>query len=258
LNTLKERITKNSIVYIGSLISFLILVVIVFIFPIEFSGYKTTDVLAPIWFGITETGGWVGGTFIFLMLLFYLIIHFNRSSKKYSDLVFFISLVFFTQVFITGFSQFYAKDLFRKPRPNQLYLMEKGYMKKEGTEFFSMPSAERRKYLQEKIKQGDDSLIDIYPPILNNWIYDSGFSFPSGHSQTSFFLGTVIAFAIFRTARGRYKHFLIIPFIWAVLVALSRVVIGIHYPIDVAAGAFVGMSAAILIISLKKVNSIFE
>jgi len=256
--TLKERISKNSYIYLSSLFSFLILIIIVFLFPVEFSGYRTTDLLAPIWFGITETGGWRGGIFIFLILLFYLLIHFKRSSKKYSDLVFFISIVFFTQIFITGFSQFYAKDLFRKPRPNQLYLVEKGYMEKEGTLFFSMPSGERRKYLQEKIKQDDDSLSDIYPPILNNWIYDSGFSFPSGHSQTSFFLGSIIAFAILRTTSGKNKYFFIIPLIWAILVALSRVVIGIHYPIDVAAGAFVGMSAAIVIISLKRVNSIFE
>jgi len=256
--TLKDRISKNSYIYLGSLISLLILIIIVFLFPVEFSGYKTTDVLAPIWFGITQTGGWMGGIYIFLILIFYLLIHFKRSSKKYSDLLFFISLVFFTQVFITGFSQFYAKDLFRKPRPNQIYLMEKGYMEKKGAEFFSMPSGERRKYLQETIKHSDDSLIDIYPPILDSWINDSGFSFPSGHSQTSFFLGTIIAFAIFKTARGKKKYFFIIPFIWAILVALSRVVIGIHYPVDVSAGAFVGISAAVVILSLKKTNNIFE
>ena len=258
MNTVKDKIAKNYYIYAGALISFLILITIVFLFPIEFSGYRTTDLLAPVWFGITETGGWKGGIFIFLILLFYLLIHFKRSSKKYSDLIFFISMVFFTQTFITGFSQFYAKDLFRKPRPNQLYLVEKGYMEKEGTHFFSMPTGERRKYLQEKIKQGDDSLMDIYPPILNKWIYDSGFSFPSGHSQTSFFLGTIIAFAILRTTRGKNRYFFIIPLIWAILIALSRVVIGIHYPVDVAAGALIGMSAAIVIISLKRVNSIFE
>jgi len=258
MGTLKERITKISYIYVGALISFLILTLTVFLFPVEFSGYKATDMLAPIWFGITETGGWKGGIFIFVILIIYLVLHFKRSSKKFSDLVFLIGIIFFTQVFLTGFSQFYAKDLFHKPRPNQLYLREKGIIKKEGTEFFSMPSYERRKYLKETLKPGDDSLMDIYPPILSNWIDNSGFSFPSGHSQTSFFLGTIISFVIFRTARGKKKFFFILPFVWAVLVALSRVVIGIHYPIDVTAGAFVGMTAAILIVSSKKVNSIFE
>lgn len=258
MDILKERLTKNSFIYIGSLVSYLILIAIVFLFPVEFSGYKTTDTLAPLWYAVTETGGWQGGIFIFLILIFYLVIHFKRSSKKYNDLVLFISLVFFTQVFITGFSQFYAKDYFHKPRPNQLYLIEKGYMEKEGTVFFSMPSLERRKYLQEKIKQDDDSLNDIYPPILNNWINNSGFSFPSGHSQTSFFLGTIISFVIYKMARGKSKYLYVFPLIWAISVALSRVVIGIHYPIDVTVGAMIGMIAAFIILSSKKVNGIFK
>jgi len=256
--TLKERITKNSIIYVCALISLFILVLIVFLFPVEFSGYKNSDVLAPAWYAITETGGWRGGMFVFIMLLVYLTVHFKRSERKYSDLIFFISIVFFIQIFITGFSQFYAKDLFRKPRPNQLYLMEKGYLNKEGTQFFTMPSDERRKYLEEQIKDTDENLQDIYPPILNKWIIDSGFSFPSGHSQTSFFLGTIIAFVVYKLSRAKNKYLFVIPFIWAVLVALSRVVIGIHYPIDVTAGALIGMTAALLIVSSKKINGIFE
>lgn len=256
--TLRERIIKNSVFYIVALISFLILAAIVFLFPLEFSGYKTTDILAPFWYVITETGGWVGGIFIFIVLFIYLFIYFKRSSRKHEDLIFFISVVIFTQFFLAGLSQFYVKDLFHKPRPNQLYLMNKGYLENEGTQFFSLSSEKRRAYLQEKIKPGDDSLIEIYPPILRNWVYDSGFSFPSGHSQTAFFLGTIIAFVFFKTFHGRKKNFYIIPFAWAVLVATSRVVIGIHYPIDVAGGAFFGMFAAMLILSTKKVNRIFQ
>ena len=55
----------------------------------------------------------------------------------------------------------------------------------------------------------------------------SGFSLPSGHAATTFALAAAIG----------------APWFWAlaVVVALSRVVIGVHYPTDVVAGAAVGI-----------------
>ena len=60
-----------------------------------------------------------------------------------------------------------------------------------------------------------------------------GFSFPSGHAATSFCLATVIAM---RYPKLRYPIF-----IAAILVALSRPYIGVHYPSDILAGAILGI-----------------
>lgn len=64
------------------------------------------------------------------------------------------------------------------------------------------------------------------------------YSFPSGHTlhATAF---TLVALAYFPALGG-----LLVPF--AALVALSRVVLGLHYPSDVAAGALVGAALASL------------
>ena len=58
------------------------------------------------------------------------------------------------------------------------------------------------------------------------------FSFPSGHTLNAVALGTVIL------AYYPALLLLVLPFI--VLVALSRVILGLHYPSDVAAGAAIG------------------
>jgi undecaprenyl-diphosphatase len=60
-----------------------------------------------------------------------------------------------------------------------------------------------------------------------------GFSFPSGHATTSFCLATVIAM---RYPKLRYPIFIL-----AIIVALSRPYVGVHYPSDILIGAVLGI-----------------
>ena len=62
---------------------------------------------------------------------------------------------------------------------------------------------------------------------------------PSGHSTSAFAAAIAIGVLWPRTR----------PFVWiyAVIIALSRVIIGAHYPSDVIAGAFVGAFGALVV-----------
>ncbi|TIH17021.1 phosphatase PAP2 family protein [Marinifilum sp. JC120] len=62
-------------------------------------------------------------------------------------------------------------------------------------------------------------------------------SFPSGHTLRIFSLSTAVALLL---PRKKY-----LPFILALLVGLSRVVVGKHYPADVIFGCFIGITCAI-------------
>jgi undecaprenyl-diphosphatase len=62
-------------------------------------------------------------------------------------------------------------------------------------------------------------------------------SFPSGHAATSFAAATVLSFA-----RPRWAPAF---FLLALAIGFSRVYVGVHYPLDIAGGAVLGMSVAI-------------
>jgi undecaprenyl-diphosphatase len=64
------------------------------------------------------------------------------------------------------------------------------------------------------------------------------YSFPSGHTLHA------VSFTMLAVTSFPELAWLLVPF--AVLVAASRVVLGLHYPSDVAAGALIGAALAVL------------
>lgn len=69
-------------------------------------------------------------------------------------------------------------------------------------------------------------------------------SFPSDHASAAF----AIAFAVLAFSRRGGGLFLLA----ATVVGLSRIALGVHYPSDVLAGAFVGYLAATLVTTLGR------
>ena len=64
-----------------------------------------------------------------------------------------------------------------------------------------------------------------------------GLAFPSGHAATSFAGATLLALAVPRAA---------VPlFVLAAAIAWSRVYVGVHYPLDILAGAALGTAVAL-------------
>lgn len=62
------------------------------------------------------------------------------------------------------------------------------------------------------------------------------FSFPSGHTAAAFVFATLVF--------QFYPDFALSIYIWASLVGLSRVLLGVHYPGDIFAGAVLGTASA--------------
>jgi undecaprenyl-diphosphatase len=83
---------------------------------------------------------------------------------------------------------------------------------------------------------------EALPGIKNLIDAPDRYSFPSGHTAAAFIMAMVIGHGI---------PILIIPLvIWASLVGLSRIYLGVHYPTDVLAGMMIGIGAALFSIEM--------
>lgn len=77
----------------------------------------------------------------------------------------------------------------------------------------------------------------ILPNYRSAIIPSDQFSFPSGHTSGAFLVATLLALFFPPLAPLAYG--------WAVLVAVSRVTLGVHFPTDTLAGALMGGSLAL-------------
>lgn len=95
----------------------------------------------------------------------------------------------------------------------------------------------------------DHPSIQCLRPVHDGDVTDSlvqGFSFPSGHSTDSVgcYLSTALCF--------RKKRFFVCGCILALLIGVSRVVLGVHYPTDVLGGWALGLLILALVTLLER------
>jgi len=79
----------------------------------------------------------------------------------------------------------------------------------------------------------------LYPEMISV-VESGGYSFPSGHTTE------VVAFATAALIMIKNTYINTLFVTWAILIAYTRIAMGVHYPFDLLGGAIVGGSVAYL------------
>lgn len=141
-----------------------------------------------------------------------------------------------------------VKPGIHQPRPNimQLGSVPPGapILGMSADRFYALPNnGERSEILASALNDWDKTFKPLHPLVRSHWIDETGFSLPSGHAFAamaiaSFF--TLVYFAGNGRAGRKVCCFLVS---WAVLVCYSRLLLGVHTPLDVLLGTVEGILA---------------
>lgn len=74
------------------------------------------------------------------------------------------------------------------------------------------------------------------------------FGFYSAHASNTFFLASFLSILL----KNKLKWFPYTIFVWAIVVSYSRIYLGVHFPIDILVGAFVGSLLGVIFGALAK------
>ncbi|HHY73310.1 MAG TPA: phosphatase PAP2 family protein [Bacillus bacterium] len=78
-------------------------------------------------------------------------------------------------------------------------------------------------------------------PDLHRLIEIGGYSFPSGHATNAFALYGILTYLLWRHIPSRFGRTILIIFssVMIIMIGVSRIYLGVHYPSDVIAGYFI-------------------
>jgi undecaprenyl-diphosphatase len=92
------------------------------------------------------------------------------------------------------------------------------------------------------------------PRPLHSLVTETGYGFPSGHASVAFAICAVTIFLLFKYFRDmrsyiNYLHVALFSFT-AMLIAFSRVVLGVHRWVDIVVGGVIGLCSAYIAVTI--------
>jgi phosphatidylglycerophosphatase B len=145
------------------------------------------------------------------------------------------------------------KNVATAPRPNIVWLAQQEALGMTAEQFYnSLDREARRSHLAQVLKDPDFSAIELAASVRDHWIHEVGYSFPSGHAFSAMFFATYfLAMGLALITNRRRWVFYLLPG-WAVCVAWSRVLLGVHRPVDVVFGGLLGIVLGVVAIWLSR------
>lgn len=126
-----------------------------------------------------------------------------------------------------------GKNVFQQPRPYVEWLAQNHGI--TSGQFYALTRGERAAWLRETITNEQR----VAPVLREHWMDETGFSFPSGHTSFVAVWALLGAALLWRRGAGS-RIFCGVLMVWALLVEITRLALGMHWPADVAASIVAG------------------
>lgn len=207
--------------------------------------FDLTSGLGVLAYWISESGGTTGIAVLSLLMLLLLTTRTGLSGSQRSKeamLVVFVILIF--AGLGSYLNEHVIKAALKIPRPNIEWLASADGEQALGMQvdafYESGDKAARREPLRVALHVSP-APVALAPEVLEHWVHETGYSFPSGHSYAAMFIATfflLMAATYLKTSRIWF-FYLLLP--WAAAVCYSRLILRVHTPTDITVGGLEGL-----------------
>lgn len=182
---------------------------------------------SKFFFVITETASfpWAIITSFVLFILFCLLLNIKTTKK-----IVLIGILLVGAILTGQMIKAVIKSQTAESRPYVLW-MNKQYQLSDD-KFYSLAKLEKKQLIDQLLT--NSNMIPTW--LRQHWQNETGYSFPSGHTL---FAVTWAFLAV--TLLGFKRHYIVVYMliIWALLIEISRLCLGMHSPIDLLCGILV-------------------
>lgn len=246
-------LNKNVLRY--STLAICILMLIILFLPEGYNSYSSDSVTTYFWVIASFSCNPLGVIISLFVILAILIFSTRKFIKVYNSFIIFLITgitIVTTGVYFINF----LKTEFPEARPYHEFLSTQKVLPEQLEDFMKLTDSQRRIIL------ANDSLLGklphgVNPIVYKIWLQEPALSFPSAHAFNSAFIGTVYSCILFFTITNKkLRYFYLAPLVWMIFVSLSRVMLGFHHKSDVAFGALMGYTVALIFIYAGTLNKI--
>lgn len=227
------------------------------IYSPAFSAVNTGSTAAQLSLFISHSAGFIG-TFVGILFTSFLYT-LNEQCIKEKVWVFTKAFLGITTLIIcfAAFNEKITKPLIKAERPSHIYMLEAFEAIPKLDSVYLLSKSERVNWFSQQVQQHSTKFNSIHPRVLAHWLVEGGYSFPSGHTFNAFLLAMIFAFGISNNnIRINWRSLFPAPFVWAAMVALSRIALGVHTIYDVLAGASLGALLGALLLWLDQTRNL--
>ncbi|MCX8727980.1 phosphatase PAP2 family protein [Gilliamella sp. B2838] len=182
---------------------------------------------SKFFFVITETASfpWAIITSFVLFILFCLLLNIKTTKK-----IVLIGILLVGAILTGQMIKAVIKSQTAESRPYVLW-MNKQYQLSDD-KFYSLAKLEKKQLIDQLLT--NSNMIPTW--LRQHWQNETGYSFPSGHTL---FAVTWAFLAV--TLLGFKRHYIVVYMliIWALLIEISRLCLGMHSPVDLLCGVLV-------------------
>jgi phosphatidylglycerophosphatase B len=223
----------------------------VWLFYPEFTACSPDSLWSSIAYWATESAGRTGSIYIIAIACAFLA---SRQPTVRGKVLVFLRSLLVMIVLLSAFAyanEHLIKKTMRVSRPSHSFIVKETKYRVKLDSIYSLEEMRRRTFFHDLIASDTVHFRSIDQRILNHWVEETGYSFPSGHTFNAFLIAGILAFAIYQSDNKKVRMFCVLPLLWASLVALSRVAVGAHSAMDVSAGAAMGLILSYSLLSFR-------